>query len=319
VTLPARTRTYQTPFFDSTRWDRFRPRTGDIVVCTPVKSGTTWTQMLCAMLVHGATVFPQPLTRLSRWLERLREPIDEVIAAYEAQTHRRIVKTHTPFDGLPYWPEVSYVFCGRDPRDVFLSSLDQMANASDESLEDMKRRAGFAEDFAIPDDPNVFFPLWLTTGAMEGMEDGFPMGSVMSFTQTYWARRDAPNLHFVHYADLSADLDGEMRRLARFLGVPVDARRWPEYLAAASIEAMRERADELAPGAHFGEWRSNDAFFRNARRGAWRDVLSAENRALYEQVATARLEPRLKAWLEGGRALGGDPSAEREHPRDGHE
>ena len=308
MTLPARTRTYQTAFFDSARWDAFRPRAGDILVCTPVKSGTTWTQMLCAMLVHQSTVFPEPLARLSRWLERLRDPLDEILAAYEAQPHRRIVKTHTPLDGIPYWPEVSYVFCGRDPRDVFFSGLDHMANASEESIEDMKRRAGVTEDFVLPSDPNAFFPLWLTTGAMEGMEDGFPMGSVMSLTKTYWAHRDAPNLLLLHYADLSADLDGELRRLARFLGVAVDERRWPEFLAAASFESMRERADELAPGAHFGEWRSNADFFRSGRRGAWREVLSAENQALYEQVARERLGPRLKAWLEGGRrALGGEP------------
>ena len=308
MTPPARTRAYQTYFFDSTRWDAFRPRAGDILVCTPVKSGTTWTQMLCALLVHQSTVFPQPLARLSRWLERLRDPLDEVLAAYEAQPYRRIVKSHTPLDGLPYWPEVSYVFCGRDPRDVFFSGLDHMANASEETIEDMKRRAGMTEDFVLPSDPNEFFPLWLTTGPFEGMDDGFPMGSVMSLTKTYWAHRDAPNLHFLHYADLSADLDGELRRLARFLGIPVDERRWPEFLAAASFESMRERADELAPGAHFGEWRSNTDFFRSGRRGAWRDLLSAENQALYEQVASERLGPRLKAWLEGGRrGLGGEP------------
>ena len=304
---PARTRTYETAFFDSTRWDWFRPRAGDIIVCTPVKSGTTWTQMLCAMLVHQATAFPQPLTRLSRWLERLRDPIEEVVAAYEAQAHRRIIKTHTPLDGIPSWPEVSYVFCGRDPRDVFFSGLDHVANASEESIEDMKRRAGLTEDFVLPSDPNDFFPLWLTTGAMAGMEDGFPMGSVMSLTKTYWEHRDAPNLHFLHYADLSADLDGEMRRLAHFLGVPVDERLWPELVTAGGFTAMRERADELAPGAHFGEWRSNRDFFRSARRGAWRDVLSPESCALYERVATERLGSRLKAWLEGGRARAGDP------------
>jgi hypothetical protein len=252
-------------------------------------------------------VFPEPLARLSRWLERLRDPIEEVIAAYESQPHRRIVKTHTPFDGLPYWPEVSYVFCGRDPRDVFFSGLDHMANASEETIEDMKRRAGLTEDFPLPEDPNEFFPLWLTTGPYEGMEDGFPMGSVMSLTKTYWDHRDAPNLLFLHYADLSADLDGELRRLARFLGIEVDERRWPKFVVAASFESMRERADELAPGAHFGEWRSNTDFFRSGRRGAWRDVLSAENQTLYDRVALERLGPRLKAWLEGGRALGGDP------------
>src|SRR5204863_6078891 len=67
--------------------------------------------MLCAMLVHQATTFPQPLNQLSRWLERHRDPIDEAVAAFDAQPWRRIIKTHTPLDGVPYDPEVSYVFC----------------------------------------------------------------------------------------------------------------------------------------------------------------------------------------------------------------
>jgi hypothetical protein len=307
--LPERTRTYQTVVFDSARWDRFALRSGDILVCTPAKSGTTWTQMICALLVHQSAVFPEPLNRLSRWLERLAEPIEEIVAAYEAQPHRRIIKTHTPFDGLPYRDDVAYVFCGRDPRDVFLSSLDHIANVSEKTVAEVRQRADLPDDFefASPTDPNVLFRTWLTTGAMEGVEDGFPVGSVMTLTTTYWRFRELPNLHFLHYADLSADLDGEMRRLARFLATPVDERRWPELVAAASFEAMRERADELAPGGHFEEWRSNRDFFRSARRGAWRDVLDAESQALYETLSLERLGPRLKAWLESGRATAGDP------------
>src|SRR5258705_4214020 len=163
--LPDRTRSYITAVSDSTRWDGFRARPGDIFVCTPVKSGTTWTQMLCAMLVHQSTTFPQPLNRLSRWLERHRDPLDEVLASYEAQPHRRIVKTHTPLDGLPDYPEVSYVFCGRDPRDVFCSGLDHMDNASEATAKDALQRAGLPEDFEAPTDPNLRFMLWLTNGA----------------------------------------------------------------------------------------------------------------------------------------------------------
>ena len=39
-----------------------------------------------------------------------------------------------------------------------------------------------------------------------------------------WARRDEPNMVLVHYEDLSADLDGEMRRLADRLGIRVPRR-----------------------------------------------------------------------------------------------
>lgn len=308
--LPARTRTYVTPIFDSTRWNRLSLRAGDIVVCTPVKSGTTWTQMLCALLVHQSPTFPRPLNELTRWLERNREPLDETIAAYEAQTHRRIVKTHTPIDGIPWDPEVSYVFCGRDPRDVFFSMRDHIANGSEETRVDVRRRAGLPDDFEFPDEPNQLFALWLTTPYADGLDDGFPMGSVLSQTKGYWRFRHLPNLFFLHYADLAADLDAEMRRLAAFLGTPVDEAIWPSLREAASFDAMRERADELAPGAHFAEWQSNRDFFRSARRGGWQEHLSAESLALYERIAAERLDARLRAWLEGGRAAAGDPRAD---------
>jgi hypothetical protein len=309
VHKPQRLHTYSTPVYDSSRWDGFVPRPGDILVCTPIKSGTTWTQMLCALLVHQSPELPQPLTRLSRWLDRHTEPVEEVLAQLDAQPHRRIVKTHTPLDGLPYFEEVAYVFCGRDPRDAFLSMLDHVGNASPESLADVARRAGVeAASLGIrPDDPNPLFQAWLTVGAHPWMQDGFPFGSVLQLSQTYWAFRRLPNLFFLHYRDLSADLDAEMRRLAAFLEVEVDESRWPALVEAARFESMKGRADEVAPGAHLGEWRSNADFFRSARMAEWRTVLSPESQALYERVSRERLGLSLKAWLEGGRAAAGDP------------
>ena len=304
---PQRLHTYTTPGFDSLRWDRFKPRPGDIIVCTPVKSGTTWTQMLCALLVHQSPVFPEPLTKLSRWLDRDSEPIEDVIAAYEAQEHRRIIKTHTPLDGLPYYEEASYVFCGRDPRDVFLSMTDHMENMSPETLAEILRKSDAPLDFQVLNDRNLVFPLWITTGAHEWMRDGFPFGSVFDLTKSYWDYRHLPNLFFWHYADLMADLDTEARRLSAFLGIPVDASRWPSLIAAASYDAMKDRADELAPGAHFGEWKENKEFFRMARMGQWREILTPENQALYDRVSAEIAEPSMKAWLEGGRRAVGDP------------
>ena len=60
TTKPQRTRRYQHPFFDSARWNGFAPRAGDMVVCTSYKSGTTWTQMICALLVHQTPNCPSP-------------------------------------------------------------------------------------------------------------------------------------------------------------------------------------------------------------------------------------------------------------------
>jgi hypothetical protein len=92
-----------------------------------------------------------------------------------------------------------------------------------------------------------------------------------------------------------------MRRLSAFLEIPVDDEKWPKLVRAATFESMKERADDVAPGAHHGEWKKPSDFFRMARMGQWQDVLTPENQELYEQVTRERIEPELKTWLECGR------------------
>ena len=101
VALRCSTR-YRSLISDSARWDGFDFRPGDIVISTPPKCGTTWTQMICALLVFQTTTFDQPLDLISPWLDMLTRERDDVVADLEAQTHRRFIKTHTPLDGLPY-------------------------------------------------------------------------------------------------------------------------------------------------------------------------------------------------------------------------
>ena len=53
--LPQRTHRYKNMMVDSGRWDSFKPRDGDIIISTPPKAGTTWTQMICALLIFQKT------------------------------------------------------------------------------------------------------------------------------------------------------------------------------------------------------------------------------------------------------------------------
>src|SRR5579862_2749 len=119
---------YQTFFSDSARWDDFKSRPGDIVICTPSKCGTTWTQMICALLVFQDTTFPQTLAQISPWLDMLTRPKAEVFTDLECQRHRRFIKTHTPLDGLPRERDVTYICVGRDPRDAAISMINHREN-----------------------------------------------------------------------------------------------------------------------------------------------------------------------------------------------
>jgi aryl sulfotransferase len=113
---------------DTNRWDLVSPRAGDIIVAVDSKMGTTWTQMLCALLVHGAEL-PRPLAELSPWLDGgAWNNKEDSIGVFNAQPWRRVIKTHTPLHALRFREDAVYVTCGRDPRDVFLSALDHRDN-----------------------------------------------------------------------------------------------------------------------------------------------------------------------------------------------
>ena len=99
----------------------------------------------------------------------------------------------------------------------------------------------------------------------------------------------------VHYDDLSADLDGQMRALAARLGFAVPEAAWPALVDAASFAGMRGRADWLVPTA--GLFTSNAAFFRRGRSGAGRETLSEAELAGYCERAAQLAPADLLAWL----------------------
>jgi hypothetical protein len=125
VTEPIRYRSVEE---DSVRWLGFPFRQGDIVISARSKSGTTWMQMICALLVLQTRELPQPLADLSPWLDWLVAPLDEVINRLEAQTHRRFIKTHTPLDGLPLDERATFIVVARHPLDMAVSLYHQGDN-----------------------------------------------------------------------------------------------------------------------------------------------------------------------------------------------
>src|SRR6266581_3812515 len=62
-------RRYEASMYDSNRWDGFELRPGDIIISTPPKCGTTWTQMICALLILQEPELPLPLDTLSPWID----------------------------------------------------------------------------------------------------------------------------------------------------------------------------------------------------------------------------------------------------------
>jgi aryl sulfotransferase len=280
---------------DNTRWLGFPFRAGDIVISTRSKHGTTWMQMICALLVFQRADLPAPLGLLSPWLDFLVEPRDQVVARLEAQTHRRFIKTHTPLDGVPLDPRATYIVVARHPLDGAVSLYHQSRNLNRPLLH---RLTGQPEPTG-PSGPRTPVREWLLSWIDDPADprerlDSLP--GVVWHLSDAWQRRSEENVVLVHYDELAADLAGEMRRLAARLDIAVAERAWPELVEAASFERMRARAAERAPDT-VGVIADPVAFFRRGRSGAGRELLTADEVAHYRARIAPMAPPDLLSWL----------------------
>jgi len=305
-------REYRTWSLDSRRWASFQPRPDDIIIATSPKCGTTWMQQIVGSLIFQ-NAEPREFPKVSPWIDqRFAGSTEETYALLEAQAHRRFIKTHLPIDGLPLYDEIRYVFVARDGRDVALSAHNHFSGNSPATLATFDRIG--LEDPVIgrpyprlPADPAEYFRVWISTSAVHGQSDGLPTPSFFEFVSGYWAERQRPNVLLVHYADLSVDLEGEMRRIAAFLRIDVDDALWPTLVAAARFEAMKAVGPTLMPRVAAQLVGGADRFFDKGVTGRWRGVLSDADLALYDAKVREKFSPTLARWVEGGRAAIGDP------------
>jgi aryl sulfotransferase len=294
IAWPRKTRELHNHHMDSTVWNEFDFRDDDIVIATYAKSGTTWTQQIVGQLVFEGDPNVQ-INEISPWVDLRVPPKAVKLPELAAQTHRRILKTHLPVDALVLSPRAKYLYVGRDGRDVVWSMYNHHVNANDlwyAALNDTPGLVG--PPIERPDaDIRRYFRTWLEN-------DGQPFWSPWENISSWWAARELPNVLFVHFNDLKADLPGQMRRIADFLDIDIAPDRWPAILEHCSFDYMKAHAEKVAPlGGQVFEGGA-PTFINKGVNGRWRDVLPAEDSAAYERIAVEKLGQECASWLNTG-------------------
>lgn len=291
---PQKTRELHNHHFDSTVWNDFRFRDDDIVIATYAKSGTTWVQQIVSQLVFDGREDLE-VAEMSPWLD-LRVPPKEVkLAAVEAQTHRRFLKTHLPVDALVFSPRARYLYIGRDGRDVAWSMYNHHANANQLWYDTLNGAPGLVGPPIEPPSggEREYFREWLE-------RDGHPFWPFWENVRGWWAVRDLPNVMLVHFARLKADLPGEIRRIAGFLDIPVRDDAWDAIVDHCGFDYMKANAVKSVPlGGIFWDGGA-ETFVNKGTNGRWRNVLTEQDVADYEARALAELGPDAAAWLASG-------------------
>lgn len=295
--MAAPTIRYQNLFMDNARWDGVELREGDIIVSTPAKCGTTWTQIICGLLVFGQPELPRPLDDLSIWVDAYFRPHEDMLALLEAQGHRRFIKSHTPLDGLPRDERVTYLSIGRDPRDVGISIDNHLANMDMEKAMQLRATAvgPDAGDFAAalePPAPTLYERFWNWVDADDEL---LGLGAMLRHVEGFWEHRGESNIVLLHFDDLKSDLDGQMRALAATLGIAIDEQVWPDLIRAATFDEVRGRAATLAPENTL--WKDRTVFFNKGTSGQWKELLDDADLERYQARINELTTPEIAAWL----------------------
>jgi aryl sulfotransferase len=303
--LPEVKRHYLNHHLDSSRWEVYTPRSDDMIITTSYKCGTTFTQqILYNLLVENtadADVFPN-LMSVSPWVDARFFPVTkkDLGRFLDAISHRRFLKSHLPLDGLPYFPEVSYLIVARDPRDVFMSLLNHYGAYTDT----MYMMLNDGVDRPIPrydGDDHTLWQKWLTQGWFEWEQEGYPFWSNMCHTQSFWNFRHLPNFLFLHYQDMKSDLPGTVRRIAAFIDHPVDDRQVADVVRAVSFDKVKAQAVAESSREEGIAFKGGQATFINkGTNERWKDFLTEAELELYRQTRDRVLIPDCAAWLEAG-------------------
>ena len=284
--LPSQSASYIGPLTDTSRWKNFQHRADDIFICTPPKCGTTWTQAITAMLVLGKVDHGIQPGNTAPWIDADFEPIDEYLKLVEAQTHRRFIKTHTPFDGIPYYPECTYFAVFRDPRDMFCSMLNHRDNWVDEDL-------AFT---VFPSGDNAFGD-WVTGKLDPDAFDIQSLDGAVHFLKTYWEFRRLSNVHLFHYSEMKHDLKGNIARMADALGIEVSDALLDDMTAAATFDSMKKKAEQFAPLSGSGLWKQEAGFFASGKNSQWKGVLTDSDLKQFDTEIEKLLDPEQLKWL----------------------
>lgn len=262
-----------------TGYSRFEARESDIWVATYPRSGTTWSQYLLVLLHHGVDVEFDHIHDISPWFERSLALGSLNAEQLNALPSPRIFKTHLPASWVPERGRVLHVH--RDGKDVARSYYQLY-------LKYLGYEGNFSE----------FFERFL--------RGDLQYRSWFDFERGWELRRRERNVCSVNYAQMRADPEVELARIAAFMGLSRSAQEIERVAKATDIKAMKKIEAKFDHAVLVLRERGvqPSSFIRDGKVGAGAEDLSpAQEQAFAEKLAKVQSAPprpelRIAAFLE---------------------
>ncbi|NMO17563.1 sulfotransferase domain-containing protein [Pyxidicoccus fallax] len=248
-------------------WQQFRPRPGDVYIATYPKSGTTWMQMILVQLASGGRAEFDHILQASPYLDELMrfERVDHL----ERLPSPRLIKTHLSYEELRPPRDARIIFVTRDVKDTLVSCY---------------HHAELAARFRSP------FDLF-----MDAMLRGRgPFRDWFAYMRSWLPHRHDANVLWVRYEDLKSDLEGQVRRIAAFTGIPLEEARLGDILQRCGFQYMKQHDGKFDFRTGLYE-ASPGGFIRQGGSGGKNQLIRDEHAAeLTQKVSLLRSELGLR-------------------------
>lgn len=262
-------------------------RDDDIILASPMKTGTTWLKALCFSILHeetlGKTEEDDPLHH--------RDPLVDNHPAVYVQTLEvqvftakpppdisgmkspRLFHTHLPYTALPDSIKTSnckLVYITRNPKDTLVSMWH------------------FFNKLRTPEQGPYPFEQ-----AFESFINGVShFGPFFDHVLQYWNQslKSPDKILFLKYEDLKKDPKGEVKKLASFLEKPFNNEKEVEdVIWRCSLERLKN-LEVNKNGIDPWVGMQNSAFFRSGIVGDWKNMMSEELSERLDQITVQKLK-----------------------------
>ena len=128
----------------------------------------------------------------------------------------------------------------------------------------------------------------------------------MHHTQSWWNYHHLDNILSVHFNDMLREMPNEILRVARFLDIPISDEAVAAIVPVLSLEAMRRNGQYTLPAPAF-YWKDGpQTFFYSGTNGRWRDLLTHDELAMYEDKGFQGADTGLSSLVgTGSHCIGG--------------
>jgi hypothetical protein len=197
----------------------FIPRSGDVIVSTPLKCGTTWMQQIMHQLRSGGDMTFTDIDEVVPWIDLAYVVGQDLDAEHKYQP--RCFKTHAWYDVCPKGGK--YIVVYREPCASFYSAFNFF-------------QGGPFQPGEITLDE---FVKYMISPNEKTHVDYF------QHLLSWWPKRNDPNVLFRLYEDMLDDLESAMKAVASFMGIDDEA-SITNAVKMSTFDFMKQNQDKFA-------------------------------------------------------------------------